>query len=37
VASWWSFALKISTVIVATNAIGVAIFLRARTRTRRRP
>ena len=36
VASWWSFALKISTVIVATNAIGVAIFLRARTRTRRR-
>ena len=36
VASWWSFALKISTVIVATNAIGIAIFLRARTRTRRR-
>jgi amino acid transporter len=37
VASWWSFALKISTVIVATNGLGVAIFLRARTRTRRRP
>jgi len=28
VESWWSFALKISTVIVATNAVGVALFMR---------
>jgi glutamate:GABA antiporter len=30
VESWWSFALKISIVIVATNALGIAIFARAR-------
>ena len=28
VESWWSFALKICTVIAATNAVGVALFMR---------
>jgi hypothetical protein len=35
VESWWSFAVKISTVIVVTNAIGLALFLRSARAARR--